>query len=680
MSQSAAAGRGAGALDWRPRLRQRLVIIAVALVLWTAGIQARLFVLQVVERDEMVARAERQQRRTVTAPAKRGEILDRKGRVLAVSVDTDSIYAVPSEIDQPSRVSEMLCEALSGCSDRERDAITARLGREGAFAYVRRQVAPRDAARVADLNLTGIGFLKENRRYYPNWSLAAHLLGYVGVDNQGLHGVEAVYDAEIRGRPGTILIQTDARRRAFSRIERPPTAGATLELTIDEVLQHVAERELRAGVRENGAAGGTVIIMDPRSGEILALANEPTFNPNIFARTPEAHRRNRAIQEIYEPGSTFKVVTASAALEEQVARPDDPIDVSEGVIRFSARQVKDDHRYGVLSFEDVVVLSSNVGAIKIGLMLGPERLGRYLRRFGFGQTLSRDFAGESPGIVWDPARWSDSALASVAMGYQIGVTPLQMATAVSAVANGGELVEPHVVRAVLRGGTRQALPQRVIRRTIRPDTAGQIVTIMEGVVQRGTAKAAQVPGYAVAGKTGTARKVVDGRYSTTDYNASFVGFLPSRDPALTILVVIDTPRTRGYYGGVAAAPVFRRIAEAATQYLAIPPTINPVPPLLKMRQEAAGGEPVPAVLRTAKVLAPAVEPANRGLMPDLRGLSARAALHALAGAGLSARLDGDGFVVDQVPAPGTAVEPGTVCELSLSRQPVLADDSEPTTP
>ena len=669
-------------IDRRPQLRRRLVVVAVALGLWTTGIQARLVVLQILQHDELIARAERQQLRTITAPAKRGEILDRNGRVLAYSVDADSIYAVPSEIDDPQHVAALICEALRNCSSRERDVIAARLGRQRAFAYVRRQVAPDDAARVADLNLTGIGFLKENRRYYPNWGLAAHLLGYVGIDNQGLHGIEAVYDAQIRGRSGTTLIQIDARRRAFSRVERPPTAGATLELTIDEVLQHVAERELRAGVLENRAQGGTVIVMDPHSGEILALANEPTFNPNTFARAPEAHRRNRAIQDIYEPGSTFKIVTASAALEERVIQPDELVDVSAGMIKVGARQIEDDHRYDELSFEDVIVLSSNVGVIKVGLMLGPERLGRYLRRFGFGQTLSRDFAGESPGIVWDPARWSDSTLASVAIGYEIGVTALQMATATSAVANGGELVEPHVVRGIVRNGARTTMGRHVVRRTIRSDTAAQLVTFMEGVVQRGTARTAQVPGYTVAGKTGTAAKVVRGRYSKTDYNASFVGFLPSRNPVVTILVVIDTPRARGYYGGVAAAPVFQRIAEATMRYLAVPPTINPMPPLLRARQgnDDSGARALPAALLTPKVLTPAAGPADRGLMPDLRGMSARDALHALSSIGLPVRLDGDGFVIDQVPAPGSSVQPGTVSELSLSRQPVATSDLPVPTP
>ena len=283
-------------------------------------------------------------------------------------------------------------------------------------------------------------FLKENRRYYPNKDLAAHVLGYVGIDNQGLSGIESTYDTDIRGRPGKMLIQTDARRRAFSRVERPPTTGATVQLTIDKYLQHIAERELRIGVRQYGADGGSVVILDPRTGDVLAMANEPSFNPNVFANAPASARRNRAIQDVYEPGSVFKIVTSAAALEEAVVTRDELFDVSAGVIRVGRSVVRDMHTYGVLSFDDLIVKSSNVGAIKIGLRLGPERLSRYVRRFGFGQSLSRDFPAESPGLVTSPARLTDRGVASVSMGYEVAVTPLQLAAAASAVANGRRAV------------------------------------------------------------------------------------------------------------------------------------------------------------------------------------------------------------------------------------------------
>jgi cell division protein FtsI/penicillin-binding protein 2 len=538
---------------------------------------------------------------------------------------------------------------------------------------VRRQVSPDVARAVADRELPGIGFLKESRRYYPKKELAGHLLGYVGVDNVGLDGLEATYDSLIRGRDGQILIQVDARRHAlFSRVERPATAGADVELTVDQYIQYVAERELRIGVLEHHAEGGTVIVMDPSNGQILAMANWPAFNPNAFRRASQEARRNRAIQDLYEPGSTFKLVTASGAIEEGLIRPEDPIDVSAGTIRFGSRRIDDVHPYDVLSFEDVIIKSSNVGAIRVGLKLGPERLGRYARRFGFGQTLSSDFRGENPGIVWQPHELNDSALASMSMGYQVGVTPLQMVAAVSAVANGGEFVEPRAVRAIIRDGRRAEVARRVIRRAISGETATTLTTIMEQVVERGTAQPAQIPGYQVAGKTGTAAKLVDGRYSTSDYNASFVGFVPSRRPAIAVIVMIDSPHGRGYFGGVVAAPIFARIAEAALRHLGIGPTVNPIPPVLVGRREEAsdGVTLVPRPVSGPAVSLPTpsltVQP---GLMPDVRGLSARDALRALTGLGLAPQLIGDGFVTNQDPRPGAPLERGGSATLRLARRP-----------
>jgi cell division protein FtsI (penicillin-binding protein 3) len=656
--------------------RRRLGIAAIVFGVWSVGIEARLIYLQVIRHDELVARAERQQSRTITIPPKRGEILDRRGRVLAYSVETDSIYAVPTDIEQPERAATELCRVLENCSERDRQALVDRFGTDRQFVYVRRFVSPEEAARVAALNLEGIGFVKEDRRYYPKRELAAHVLGYAGTDNIGLAGVESTFDDAIRGEPGTLLVQTDARRHAFGRLERPATAGSTVELTIDEYLQYIAEKELRIAVEHNRAAGGSVIIMDPHTGEVLAMANEPGFNPNIFAKFSGDARRNRGVQDIYEPGSTFKVVTASAALEEKVMGLDEPIDVSAGMIRFGARQVNDVHTYGTLSFTDVIVKSSNVGAIKVGLKLGPDRLGRYVRRFGFGQSMSRQFPGESPGIVWNPARWTPSALASVSMGYQIGVTALQMATAVSSIANGGELLEPRIVRAVIKNGTRTETPRRAIRRTVTPETARQLTGIMEAVVSRGTAQAAGIDGFSVAGKTGTSAKLVGGRYSTTDYNASFVGFVPSRAPVFTILVVIDSPHAGTYYGGSVAAPVFARVAEAALRQTSAVPSLPEPAPLVIVRQNREPEAPAPLPARLPLGETAPLLPAPDDVMPELRGLSAREALRTLGKAGVVARLSGDGLVVEQDPEAGTAIGPGQTSNLRLSRQAPTLESSQ----
>jgi cell division protein FtsI (penicillin-binding protein 3) len=661
--------------DWRATIRRRVIAAAALAALWGAGIEARLVVLQVVDNQDLVARAVRQQERTREVPAERGDILDRDGRMLATSVDASSIYAVPSEVQDPAGMAGTLCEALGGCTARERKALEARLTGTSDFAWVRRQVDPDEAKRVADLDLDAVGFVTESQRRYPNKELAAHVLGYVGIDNKGLNGVEFAFDSQIRGKPGTMLVHTDARRRVFSKFERPPTMGSTVELTIDQYLQHIAERELHAGIVETGAAGGSAIIMDPHTGEILAMANEPTFNPNVYGDFPAADRRNRAIQDLYEPGSTFKIITAAAALEEHIMPPGQLIDASAGQIRIGNTITHDDHNYGVLTFEDVIVKSSNVGAIKIGLELGVPRLSKYVQAFGFGHPVSPDFPGESPGIVWDPAKWTERALASVSMGYQIAVTPLQMATAVSAIANGGELMEPRIVRAIYENGSRFDVPQTTIGRVVSPATAATLTGILVNVVERGTGVAAKIPGYegAIAGKTGTAHKLVNGRYSNSDYNASFVGFLPARHPAVTIIVVVDSPHAGSYYAASTAVPIFRRIAEGVTRYLGIDPTTPAEPPLVVVRRR--DDRPAPSTA-AASVRAPVVRmvaDGDAGSLPDVRGMSAREATHLLATIGVSVRLDGDGFVAAQTPAAGEPVEPGLVCRLQLTRAPLPAD-------
>lgn len=675
------AARGVGAVrdqtpfDWRKTIRARLLVCAAILATWTAGIEARLVYLQVIDHADLLSRADRQQNRTVTPPAKRGEIFDRKGRVLAYSVDADTVAAVPSDIDDPGDVATQLCKALDGCTAERRDAIAKNLSKKGSFAYVARQVSPEEARRVRDLALPGITLLKESRRYYPNSELGVHVIGYVGIDDAGLGGIESAYDSQIRGKDGKVLIQSDAKRHAiYSRVERAATAGAGVELTIDQYLQYVAERELRVGVEANHAVGGSAIVMDPHTGEILALANWPTFNPNAFGKADDDEKRNRAIQTVYEPGSTFKIVTASAALENHVITPETLIDTDPGFITFPGRKpIYDTHRYGILSFTDVIVKSSNVGAIKVGERVGADTLVSYVSRFGFGQTLAPDFRGETAGIVWSPQHLDASALASVSMGYQVGVTPLQMATAVSSIANGGHLLQPRVVRAFIKDGHRIEVPHREMRRTIEPETAATLTTIMEQVVERGTARAAQIPGYTIAGKTGTAAKLENGRYQKSDYNASFVGFIPSRNPALTILVVIDSPHGNGYTGGAVSAPVFKRIAEAALTYLGIGPNLNPAPPVVVARHDSSADDDAavqPAV--AASVLAATLEPARNGLMPDLRGLSGREALRLLSRIGMTARLSGDGLVVDQEPQPGAALVRGDVCQLRLGRRAVVA--------
>lgn len=659
-------------LAWRRIIKSRTLIVIAGLGLWVAAIEARLVHLQVLQHEDLTTRARNQQQDVVQPDGIRGDILDRNGEVLAYSVQAFTVLANPEFVKDIDLEARSICTAFEDCDREELAQIRQKLGRKGRYPIIRdaRSVSPEAARRLVDLGLKSISLSPATRRYYPKLDVAAHLLGYVGTENKGLGGVEAKYDEIIRGQRGRVLIQADAKRRQmFTRVEQAPTAGATVELTIDLYLQHIAERELKAGVDAHHASGGTAIIMNPDTGEVLAMANYPTYNPNAYARSPEDWLRNRAVQDTYEPGSTFKMVTASAAIEEGLFTPSSPVDTNPGTYKFSGRKPITEaggRNYGTLSFEDVIVKSSNVGAVKVGLEIGRERLARYLRRFGFGQQLGPDFKGESRGQVFPTSDLDDSGVGSISMGYQIGVTPLQMATAASAVANGGLLMEPRIVRATVRDGRREEVEPRVLRRAISAQTAAILTTIMEGVVERGTARTAALGRYQVAGKTGTAAKVVDGAYSHTDYNVSFVGFVPSRRPVYTILVVVDTPRVGVAYGGVVAGPVFKRIAEAALQYAGVPPTINPAPPVI-----VAGDMPSLSVVPTrASTVAPVLTKlGGRTLMPDLRGLGAREATRILTVAGLGVRIEGSGFVVSQTPEAGLPIERGDLGTLRLQRLP-----------
>jgi len=666
---------------WNVTVRERVLVAALLCAVWGVAIEARLAYLQIYRHDALQAKAQGQVNRRSPLEPRRGDIVDRGGRTLALSVEAASIYAVPSQITDPAAVLEAVCWVLGDCTAKERQDYLERLKKKKkGYAALRRKVSLQVASLLEAQAIPAVGVQPEPKRWYPNRDLAAHVLGYVNLDNVGVSGIEQSFNSKISGRPGSAFFEVDANEKAFSRVERSPVPGDTLELTLDSYLQFVAERELQAGVTANAAAGGSVVVMDPRSGEILALANYPSFNPNRYGDYPEDQLRNRAVQEIYEPGSTFKVVTASAAIEERMFGPDDMVDASAGVWRSGSRTVREakDHNYGVLSFTDVIVKSSNVGAIKVGLSLGAERLGRYVHRFGFGTKVFGDLPGETRGMLADSSLWGPGTIASISMGYEVGVTPVQMAAAVSAVANGGAYMKPRIVKALRRGTARAEVTPQELRRAIAPDTAASLVTIMEQVVERGTGKAAQVPGYTVAGKTGTASMLVGGRYSATDYHASFIGFLPSRQPAIAILVLVDAPHAGRHYGGDVAAPIFKKIAEAAMRHLRIAPTLNPSVPVLVR----AAAEPVEAVMPASNTGgAPRVDVVTGPpTVPDVRGLAAREAIRRLARLGLVARVTGSGTVIDQDPAAGSPIEPGRACRLWLERLIITPPPAPPAPP
>ena len=667
---------------WRTTVRRRTIVALALVTLWVGCVEARLVYLQVLRYDHYQQLATTQQESVVSISAPRGDIVDRNGTLLAYTVDAKAIFADPSRVEDPEETVAALCRALADCDKAERTRLLAQLSGDSRFRYVRRswQASPEQARRVAALNLAGIGLQEDTGRFYPLGSLAAHVIGFVNQDNVGQAGLEYAYDNRIRGEAGLLHVQYDAHRRSYqTSTTREPVPGGRLELTLDANLQHIVERELAAGVAAARAQAGTAVVMNPHTGEILALASYPTFDPNRLGESDPEHWKNRAVQDVYEPGSTFKIVTASAAIEEGVVAPTELIDTRPGWIKFPGRKAiteNNGHNYGVLTFTDSLVKSSNVAAIKVGLRMGVPILSRYVQRFGFGERIAPDFPGQSPGI-WNPGALDTSGLASVSMGYQIAVTPIQMAAAASVVANGGVLMEPRVVRAVERDGVREVVQPRMIRRVIDEDTAAVVADMMSQVVSRGTARSARIEGYPAAGKTGTAHKVAEnGRgYSRSDYNASFVGFVPVDNPQFTILVQIDTPRT-SIYGGTVAAPVFRGIAAAALQYLGTAPDDSETP-TVTVRAGAGDVSPLRHVSTGATVEPMLIRAGGPAVMPDLHGLSAREALRVVAAAGMSARVSGTGFVAKQQPEAGDPIEPGGTGLLVLARDPSLREEAIP---
>ncbi len=689
VSEAAEARRGEAlpALDWPALFGRRLGVLAILFLLWVAGIEARLVYLQILDHDDLMTRALHQQEDREVIPGTRGDIVDRHGSVLAMSVRGHALMVARRLVSDPDDLAARTCAVLEKCTPAEAKAMAQTMrpvnGKATGYPFLRREVTPQEVQKILALNEPALRLEEVSHRFYPNGETAAHVLGFVNADNLGQTGIEMAQEKKITGHAGKKIVQLTGGRprvRLSSRVLEEPTIGATIELTIDKELQFIVEKELAAGVAASAAEGATCVVMDPSNGDILALANVPTFDPNDVGSFPLENRENRAALEIYEPGSTFKVVTAAAAFQEAHMSPDKMIDVSAGQIKFGKYTIHDDHHYTTpITFSDVIAHSSNVGAIKIGLSLGPEVISRYVARFGFGEINARDIPHQRAGQVdRRMANMPDISLASISMGYHVGVTALQMVAAFGSVANGGELVAPRLVRAIIADGQRTEIPRKVIRRTVTPDVAEKLVAVTEKVVQEGTGRAAQIDGYTVAGKTGTASKVINGHYSKTNYNASFVGFVPSRNPRLVVLVVMDSPHKGGYHAAQAAAPTFKRVAEAALRHLGVPPNVDAPPPVLVARggdtqtiETAAASAASPG----AAVVRPAIEVAARdGLMPDVRGLSAREALRILAGVGVEARITGDGFVATQDITPGTAIERGRTCELVLRRQLIPTGD------
>jgi cell division protein FtsI (penicillin-binding protein 3) len=553
-----------------PGKNSRLYLLGAIFLLWCLLICARLVYLQIFCYGFFIKQAEHQQQRAIPLAAKRGIIYDRSGHELAMSVLVDSAFAVPSEVkDLPTAVS--LITRITG---EDRNVVLSDCHSHKTFCWVARKADDETIERIQSLNLQGIHFQKEPKRFYPARGLAAQVVGSVGMEDAGQSGIEHEFDDELRGRAGKMFISVDARRQWFSDVEKEPEPGENVVLTIDENIQYIAEKELDQAIHDTKAIAGTVIVENPHTGEILALANRPTFNPNLRKEITPAALTNRAVSYIYEPGSTFKLVTISAALEEKLTNPNEIFDCQMGSIVYNGMRIRDSRPHGLLPVWGVLAESSDVGAIKIALRLGEDRFYKYIRAYGFGQQTGIELPGETRGMTKPVSRWSKVSIAAISMGQEIGISPIQLASLISTFANDGVWISPHILMGKVEP---QGSPQTVAfhpgasHRVISSYTAAEMRAMMQKVVLEGTGRKAVLEGYTSAGKTGTAQKVdpATGAYSKTKYIGSFAGFAPLNNPQIVVAVILDSA-VGLHQGGQVSAPVFHRIAQQVLEYMHVP--------------------------------------------------------------------------------------------------------------
>lgn len=581
----------------------RIYVLVCGFTLILVGLVARLFEIQILRSDRLAGLAERQHQKSLELRGKRGTIFDRRHRELAVSIDRESVYANPLEFSERPETIARLAQILA----LKESTLLEKLRGERQFAWLKRLVTPEEAAALRALGLRGIGFITEHQRVYPKLGLAGQVLGFVGTDDVGLEGIERAYDGTLAGGIVRVTLDRDARGRPVSlrsQAFRELPRGHDVVLTLDERIQFIAERELRAQVAKVGARGGVVVVMDPHTGDLLALANEPLFNPNTFRESSPKAWRERGVTDSFEPGSTFKAILAAAVLQERLVRPDDLFFGEQGSIQVGGVSIRDHEKFSWLTFREVLEKSSNVGAIKVGQRLGKERFYNYMVGFGFGSKTGIDLPGEAAGLLRPLQQWSEVSLASLSIGQELGVTSLQLVTAISAIANGGMLVRPHLVKQVLKTGeiVQEVTPVQV-RRIISEATARQVTALLQGVVTQGTGKSAAVDGYTVAGKTGTAQKfdLSLGKYSAQKVTASFVGYLPAEQPRVAILVSLDEPKGGAAWGGVVAAPVFSAIAQQTMRYLRVPSHTNQTLTSDGLRAAFEGRSPRPPLVTISGV-------------------------------------------------------------------------------
>ncbi|MBL8151731.1 MAG: transpeptidase family protein [Blastocatellia bacterium] len=675
--------------------KQRIVVVGLCFAVWAAIITVRLVQYQVFRHKQMVAIAEAQQQRTIKTSPKRGSIVDRNGKELAQSIEVESIYIAPGEIKNSHEMSKPLAKILS----LPEQTVLSRLTSTKVLVSLKRKVTEAEASAVKNLNYPGIHFVTETKRFYPKDDLAAYILGFTGLEEEGFSGVERQYERHILGKPGFVFVETDAHGKPFNRYEKEPEIGQSLMLTIDEQIQFRTEKLLREAVENSHSRGGVAVVLQVATGEILAMASTPGFNPNIPVSNPaelREKRRNRAIEDAYEPGSVFKIVPYAAALDAGLLKPEDTIDCQGGAIEIAGHVIRDGGHYGLLTASKAIEVSSNVAAIKTGKRVGKERLLDTISKFGFGMQTAAGLPGEAPGFVGGKKQWSDAAFGALPLGYQVVTTPLQLAAAYAAIANDGEWVQPHILKKVVSTiGNTVFEPNIIKRRVISPKAAIDIRNMLEGVVLRGTAKKAQLEGYTAGGKTGTAKKFdrAARRYSESKYFASFCGFAPVTKPEVVVFVVVDEPPFGTHHGGQAAAPIFKQIAEMTLQYLGVPPdNINPIASddgLFVAENEQPEGYIFEGTedhqasglkshetttdkygfhnnVNHVEILSVSSE-VGAVIMPDLRGQGIRTALQRCNSLGLKLEFVGIGEITEQVPSPGTPVNPGSICKVVLQK-------------
>ena len=648
-------------LNW---FKIRIIFLSCLLCFCFVLVLGRMFQLQVLKKEQLYKLAARQQHTQIPLVPKRGTIYDSRGNELAVSIEVDSVYADARKVTEVEKTAREVAAIL----EIDRGELKQRLKSHRSFEWVQRKISPKEVEQIKALRLSGVSFLKENRRFYPNSQLAAHLVGFVGLDSKGLEGIEFQYDALLNGENQVWTAARDALGREIATGKTPFAKEdhyRNIILTIDKPIQHITETELGRGVEKWGAKGGMAIAMDPWSGKILAMASFPTFNPNQFIQYRSKSWRNRALSDVFEPGSMFKAFLAAAALEEQVVRPSDSFFCENGSYKVYDRTIHDHSKHGYLTFQQIIKFSSNIGASKVGEKMGKERLYRYISAFGIGEKTRIGLPGEGKGIVHHPRYWSPVALDTISFGQGVSVTGVQLAAALSAIANGGSLMKPYVVEKITneKGEVVQSFKPETIRKVISEETARKVRMLLKAATEKGGTGEGAVPaGYEVAGKTGTAQKVdsLMGGYSDDRYVSGFMGFAPADAPKLVVLVIVDEPQGDSY-GGVVAAPIFKMIMEKAL------PSLNVIPKgamVVKSefdsapRREASGPQPLIDEIKVGKGMATVV-------MPDLTGLSMRNALSRMEGKGLVIKVSGNGKVVDQVPRPGSVIEKGDICFLKF---------------